>query len=625
MHGLLLALLLMNPTGGYGADSQDAVAALQAAVERLGRAHDFRALAEGRQECVRLAEELKHSQSTQQTESTGKGVKEKLLSINKVLHDELRKERLRGDSFEKCARWRLCFHPDKVAFTRAFEDLLEQSIATACGIQRQRVVVLHSCKDTAEVDFTIQAGETSAHALVEVLQSQLADERPELRTGAFAKFACSICRLSIILPSPTCLWTDESNNRDAACISLDLLQDFELQQAAYGPSEQPASEIEVSDDEADVRKRPEYWGVRVRELAQFHSSIREELLAYCSVHEMCFEPTGCVHLCKKSCTWDHSGIQHRLKEDKSGTQLLPNMHAVVAKYIKPQTKELGKSWALMRHPDGLRITHFITHTWEELFADFVASLESALDPDDVVWVCSLALDQNADIGKLLNVELSKSPFALALKRASKQLVVLDRALKVPRRSWCAYELALATRFSMPAFLWPHPNSDIEKLKAEIRSLDLRSAAASNPDDQEKICRDIEEHEGFDKLNGRYRSLLQLTLNFYSSAMSQVGALSRQIQEAVSAKDADREAQLLQLRRLELRRLEAQHSNEQRCALLQARCRSLEKELDEMRRFVRSLAKTEVEKDHCEAFDEPPVVKASSCCGPARWRRRSFDS
>ena len=28
----------------------DAVAALQAAVERLGRAHDFRALAEGRQE-----------------------------------------------------------------------------------------------------------------------------------------------------------------------------------------------------------------------------------------------------------------------------------------------------------------------------------------------------------------------------------------------------------------------------------------------------------------------------------------------------------------------------------------------------------------------------------------------
>ena len=36
--------------------------------------------------------------------------------------------------------------------------------------------------------------------------------------------------------------------------------------------------------------------------------------------------------------------------------------------------------------------------------------------------------RNADIGKLLNVELSKSPFALALQRASKQLVVLDRIL-----------------------------------------------------------------------------------------------------------------------------------------------------------------------------------------------------
>jgi len=38
--------------------------------------------------------------------------------------------------------------------------------------------------------------------------------------------------------------------------------------------------------------------------------------------------------------------------------------------------------------------------------------------------------------------------------------------------------------------------------------------------QDKILKDIEGHEGYDKLNLRYRSLLQLTLNFYSSAMSQ---------------------------------------------------------------------------------------------------------
>lgn len=306
---------------------------------------------------------------------------------------------------------------------------------------------------------------------------------------------------------------------------------------------------ESSDDEVDVRKRPEYWGVRVRELAQFHQTIREELVAYCADHMMRFGANGCIHLCKKgSCKWgDHSGIQHQKLEDKSGaSELLPNMHAVVARYVKPQTRDVGKSWALKLHPEGLRITHFITHTWEELFADFVGSLEHALDAEDVVWVCSLALDQNADIGKLLNVELSKSPFALALQRASKQLVVLDRDLKVPRRSWCAYELALATRFSMPAFLWPHPKSNIEKLKAEIKSLDLRSASASSLDDQEKILKDIQENEGYEKLNARYRSLLQLTLNFYSSAMSQVAALSAQIQEAVKGKDSEREAQLLQL-------------------------------------------------------------------------------
>eukprot|EP00435_Cladocopium_sp_Y103_P027069 s1441_g6.t1 len=106
--------------------------------------------------------------------------------------------------------------------------------------------------------------------------------------------------------------------------------------------------------------------------------------------------------------------------------------------------------------------------------------------------------------------------------------------------------------------------------------------------QEKILKDIQENEGYDKLNGRYRSLLQLTLNFYSSAMSQVAALSAQIQEAVKGKDSEREdrgpssvsaeAQLLQLRRFELRRLEEAHGAEQRCAMLQARCRSLEQDI-----------------------------------------------
>lgn len=38
-----------------------------------------------------------------------------------------------------------------------------------------------------------------------------------------------------------------------------------------------------------------------------------------------------------------------------------------------------------------------------------------------------------------------------------------------------------------------------------------------------------------------------------------------------------QAQLLQLRRLELRRLEQQHGTEQRCVMLQARCRSLEQD------------------------------------------------
>lgn len=607
--------------GGHGDDSQDAIAALQAAVERLGKAHDFRELTAGRQECLRLAAQLRDSHAE------GKSNVEKLLSINKVLHQELRRERLRADSSDK-SRYRMCFSREKVTVTKEFETLFENSIAGACGIEPSRVAVLRTCQETGEVDFTIQPdAKGSSHAAIEELRSQLADDSSALWNGTLSKFASHIDRFSAILPSPHCLWTPEQKVLQEPSISQKVFED--LHDLEGNPEHR-----ESSDDEVDVRKRPEYWGVRVRELAQFHQTIREELVAYCADHMMRFGANGCVHLCKKgSCKWgDHSGIQHQKLEDKSGaSELLPNMHAVVARYVKPQTRDVGKSWALKLHPEGLRITHFITHTWEELFADFVGSLEHALDAEDVVWVCSLALDQNADIGKLLNVELSKSPFALALQRASKQLVVLDRDLKVPRRSWCAYELALATRFSMPAFLWPHPKSNIEKLKAEIKSLDLRSASASSLDDQEKILKDIQENEGYEKLNARYRSLLQLTLNFYSSAMSQVAALSAQIQEAVKGKDSEREAQLLQLRRFELRRLEETHGAEQRCAMLQARCRSLEQELEQMRGFVRSVAKAGVHKHHKhddkhaedwmlaetgreqDQLQEPPVVKSSSCC------------
>ena len=213
--------------------------------------------------------------------------------------------------------------------TKEFETLFENSIATACGIDRSRVVVLRTCKQTGEVDFTVQPdAEGCTHAAIEELRTQLADASSALWNGTLSKFASHIDRFSAIVPSEHCLWTLEQHvlqqsNECPPDIFEDLhdVQDPKLE----------TQDGEASDDEVDVRKRPEFWGVRVRELAQFHQSIRKDLVAYCADHMMRFGAGGCIHLCKKApCKWgDHSGVQHQKLEDKSNaSELLPNMHAV---------------------------------------------------------------------------------------------------------------------------------------------------------------------------------------------------------------------------------------------------------------------------------------------------------
>lgn len=72
-------------------------------------------------------------------------------------------------------------------------------------------------------------------------------------------------------------------------------------------------------------------------------------------------------------------------------------------------------------------------SYQENFEDFVWTLQTALSQDDVVWVCSFALNQNADIEQAISGELIDCPFAVALRHAVKQLVVLDEHLVVPRR------------------------------------------------------------------------------------------------------------------------------------------------------------------------------------------------
>merc|ERR1712151_19006 len=121
-----------------------------------------------------------------------------------------------------------------------------------------------------------------------------------------------------------------------------------------------------------------YWGVKVSDLVEFYANIKEDLKEYCRQHWLHVDDLGqCVHVCKKGdqCEFgDHHHVSFTHEVEGAAREdlrpLLPNMHVIVARYIKPQTKGTGLSYALMKHPAGLRIAAFVTHTWDEKFGDF---------------------------------------------------------------------------------------------------------------------------------------------------------------------------------------------------------------------------------------------------------------
>jgi len=220
----------------------------------------------------------------------------------------------------------------------------------------------------------------------------------------------------------------------------------------------------------------------------------------------------------------------------------PNMHLVVGREIKPRTKPFECSLALVKNPNGLRITTFVTHTWEEPFDHFTGTLEMALNPNEVVWICSIALDQNADIKKALDSEdLLQSPFAKALRFAPKLIVAMDAQLQVPERSWCVFELEKASQWAIPTFVWPYQMMSLADLEEKVDHLDVRKAKASVAVDQERIHRTIRTGSGYDALNRRLRAFLGDRLRFYEASVrkhiDQFACLSRDMETAHREKDS----------------------------------------------------------------------------------------
>eukprot|EP00403_Amphidinium_massartii_P017023 CAMPEP_0178413300 /NCGR_PEP_ID=MMETSP0689_2-20121128/22457_1 /TAXON_ID=160604 /ORGANISM="Amphidinium massartii, Strain CS-259" /LENGTH=331 /DNA_ID=CAMNT_0020034569 /DNA_START=22 /DNA_END=1014 /DNA_ORIENTATION=- len=206
------------------------------------------------------------------------------------------------------------------------------------------------------------------------------------------------------------------------------------------------------------------------------------------------------------------------------------MHAVVMREVIPRTKGTAKSAALIVNPLGKKITTFVTHTWEEDFRDFVDTLEMALEMDEVVWICSLALDQNADIEEMLSVDIDECPFAKALAAAEKHVIVVDSALRLIERAWCLYEVAKSSQLSIPLFLWTSDLRDLPLLAEKVHELDVRNATATFQKDLDTVQAAIAAGIGHDAMNHRIKAYMGDRLHFYQAAVSRSEGMLQELMQ-----------------------------------------------------------------------------------------------
>jgi len=330
-------------------------------------------------------------------------------------------------------------------------------------------------------------------------------------------------------------------------------------------------------DLPDPTEHPKLWGIQVKQLVALHDEIIADLEDYCSCHDFNIEDNECVHVCRRQpCKYDGDHRNVKMKRrievtDRTTLQpMVPNMYIVVDRYLKPQCMAKGPnmSFSKLTNPGGMPITAFVSHTWLEPFRDFVTTLQIALDPDEAIWVCSFALPQTQKqgIADMLNTDLNKVPFSLALKHAAKLIVVLDKGLQILKRAWCIYEIEKARRWGIPTLLWAHQPGILMALKRSIDSIDFRKATATYPGDRDAIARAIEEEGGYDILNEHMRRCIRDRAAICEMAVSEMKGMMNLNNEEL----------------LELRRKAADgvtNSNQSALDDLQASRKELEKQLE----------------------------------------------
>lgn len=230
-----------------------------------------------------------------------------------------------------------------------------------------------------------------------------------------------------------------------------------------------------------------------------------------------------------------------------------NMYQVNLSYVKPLTKDLDISLALLynRKVGGRKATVFISHAWAESFLYFLAVLETGigtqqpLSLDDYAWICTFGVNQNMTAEDISGAIASPadSPFARVLQSVSEVAVIFNDRVNLYSRVWCVFEAFVALeqgklvrclglppnwRDAVVGILVSPEHEWVQRITGfcEKHKMNVLDATASVLEDKIAILEALQGQE--DQVNDRTNCLQEWALKDiivgqFSGLMDQVGA------------------------------------------------------------------------------------------------------
>lgn len=233
---------------------------------------------------------------------------------------------------------------------------------------------------------------------------------------------------------------------------------------------------------------PKSLGISRQQLVDFFLDAKSDLHGYCDSHLLSQDTKG--HVCKRAeCPYQHVNAE-KVAPQPGDSQMSPDMHMVVLRYIRPATVE-GGSWATVKNVDNgraIEATKFVSHSWTDRFSEFVEILSVNTSPDDGLWICAFAMDQNL-IAASNYLCHHKLPFAVALCSLPSFALVIGSRMDVFDRAWCIYEtysacskdklVSVLSRDMVDPSVW----ADIEQ---RANAIDVFKTQATKAQDKESI-------------------------------------------------------------------------------------------------------------------------------------------